>query len=262
MNTKATLALSLLFFSCSLNAQDAMQPAGNDPSSRTGYVDVNIDKIVVNTRGLESASATLAKAIDELALAIRSLASDDNTLTDTEKETLLSAVKSVDQASVALAELATSLPQSAQALTDRLPEVVANAREPIAELSSGLESARAGIFAITESLPEATENAKSLINATLDAALIKISTYTMILIALLALALLGVLWFFYQRYVAPIARILAPLATAPEQFAQMSMHMSQTSDNLLALQSGRGQRPASSLDYSRNPPSSSSIRPL
>ena len=103
-------------------------------------------------------------------------------------------------------------------------------------MSSGLASARDGIYAITESLPQATENAKQLVDASLDAALIKISTYTVILIAVLALALIGVIWFVYRQYLDPLAKKIDALTGAPEHFASMALYMQQTSENLLALQ--------------------------
>ncbi len=114
--------------------------------------------------------------------------------------------------------------------------MVREARQPIADLSSGLQSARDGVFAITESLPQATENAKELVNSTLDSVLIRLSTYTVILIAVLALALVGVMWFVYRQYLDPLAQKLDSLVGAPEHFAAMSRYMKQTSDNLIALQ--------------------------
>ena len=128
------------------------------------------------------------------------------------------------------------MPQTADRLGARLPQLVQEARQPVAELSSGLASARDGIYAITESLPQATENAKQLVDAALDAALVKISIYSVILIALLALALIGVMWFVYRQYLDPLARKLDALTGAPEHFAAMALHMQKTSENLLALQ--------------------------
>ena len=104
-------------------------------------------------------------------------------------------------------------------------------------MSSGLQSARDGIYAITESLPQATDNAKELVDASLDSALVKISTYSVILIAILALALVGVVWFIYRQYLAPIAARLEPLAMAPEHFAELARYMKETSDNLRGMQS-------------------------
>ncbi|MCP4388546.1 MAG: hypothetical protein GY802_09630 [Gammaproteobacteria bacterium] len=197
---------------------------------------MNIDRVVIDTEGLVIASGSLADSIDRLALAIQQLSSNSEALSTEDKEILLKAVSSVDQASLALAELAKQLPQTVQNLGDRLPQVVRDARQPIADLSSGLQSARDGVFAITESLPQATENAKDLVNSTLDSALIRFSTYTIILIAVLALALIGVMWFVYRQYLDPLAKKLDALTGAPEHFAAMSRYMKQTSDNLIALQ--------------------------
>ena len=170
------------------------------------------------------------------ALALQQLSSNSEALSEADKQVLLNAVKSVDQASTALARLANELPQTAQRLSQQLPQVVENARQPIAELSSGLESARDGIYALTESLPQATDSVKDLVDAGLDSALVRISTYSVILIAVLALALITVVWFIYRQYLAPIAAKLEPLAVAPEHFAELSRYMKETSDNLRAMQ--------------------------
>ena len=228
--------LVLLMNFYSVVAIGAEGVAADDMSEPPQYVRVNIDRVVIDTQGLAIASGQLANSIDQLALAIQQLSTDSATLSAEEKEILLNAVKSVDQASLALADLAKQLPLTAQNLADQLPQVVRDARQPITELSSGLQSARDGVFAITESLPQATANAKELVNSALDSALIRFSTYTIILIAVLALALIGVMWFVYRQYLDPLAQKLDSLTGAPEHFAAMSRHMKETSDNLIALQ--------------------------
>jgi methyl-accepting chemotaxis protein len=201
-----------------------------------GYLSVGIDRVVIDTEGLVIASGSLTNAMDGLAQAIRQLSASNTAFSEEERGILLNAVRSVDEASKALSQLAKQLPQTAQDLSEQLPRVVSEARQPIAELSSGLQSARDSVFAITESLPEATENAKSLVNATLDSALVRLSIYSVILVAVLALAVIGVMWFVYRQYLDPLARKLESLVGAPEHFAAMSRYMKQTSDNLLALQ--------------------------
>ena len=188
-----------------------------------------------DTAGLAAASSQLAGSIDNLAASIDALAQSDQALSETEKADLVRAVQSVERASSALANLAEQLPLAARNLTDRLPEMVENARAPIAELSSGLKTASEGVLAITESLPEATANARQLVEETVDSVLVRVSIYTLILIALLALALIAVAWFVYARYLAPIGRLLAPLAAAPEQFAELARHMENSSQSLLEL---------------------------
>lgn len=210
-------------------------PTG-EVSETTQYMRVSIDRVVIDTEGLAIASGALANSTDQLARAIQQLSTNSTALGAEEKEILLSAVKSVDQASLALAELAKQLPLIARNLNERLPQAIRDVRQPIADLSSGLQSARDGIFAITESLPQATDNAKELVNSTLDSALIKFSTYTIILIAVLALALIGVMWFVYRQYLDPLAQKLDALTGAPEHFADMARYMKETSDNLIALQ--------------------------
>ena len=211
--------------------------AADEPvTQKRQFMSVNVDRVVIDTEGLTRASVRLAESIDELALALNKLSTDSEALSEEEKQVLLQAVASVERAANALEKLAIELPQTGQQLSQQIPQVVENARQPIAELSSGLQSARDGIYAITESLPQATDNAKELVNSALDSALVKISTYTVILIVVLALALIGVVWFIYRQYLAPIAAKLEPLAVAPEHFAELSRHMKETSDNLLTLQ--------------------------
>ncbi len=208
----------------------------DEVSDAPQYIRVGVDRVVIDNEGLAIASENLANSIDRLAFAIQQLSINSAALSAEEKEILLNAVKSVDQAGIALAQMATEIPQTAQHLSDRLPQAIRDARQPIADLSSGLESARDGIFAITESLPEATDNAKELVNSALDSALVRISSYSLILIIALALALIGVMWFVYRQYLDPLAQKLDSLVGAPEHFAAMSLYMKETSENLVALQ--------------------------
>lgn len=228
------IPLLLIFHGATAVAAESGAVAENNGSPQ--YMRVDIDRVVIDTEGLIVASSSLAASIEKLAQAIQQLSANSATLSAEEKEILLGAVESVDAASRALSSLANQLPQTAQDLTAQLPQMVRDARQPIAELSSGLASARDGIVAISESLPQATENAKQLVNATFDSALIRLSTYTIILIAVLALALIGVMWFVYRQYLDPLAQKLEALTGAPEHFADMSRYMKETSDNLLALQ--------------------------
>lgn len=230
----SALLLALHFYS--VFAVGAEVAATDEMRAAQQYMRVDIDRVVIDTDGLTIASDKLANSIDQLALSIRQLAANSASLSAEEKKALLHAVASVDQASVALAELAQQLPRTAQNLSDQLPQVVENARQPIAELSSGLESARDGIYAITEALPQAPANAKLLVNSTLDSVLIRLTTYSIILVAVLALALVGVMWFVYRQYLDPLAQKLDSLVGAPEHFAAMSLHMKETSENLIALQ--------------------------
>ena len=190
----------------------------------------------------------LADSVDRLALALRQLSSSGETLSDADRQVLLDAVRSVDRASAALARLADELPQTARHFSQQLPQVVENARQPIADLASSLQSARDGIYAITESLPQASHSARALVDSSLDSALVRISVYTAVLIAVLALALIAVAWFIYRQYLAPIAAKLEPLAVAPGHFAELAKHMKETSDNLLALQAGAGMLNARAAD--------------
>jgi hypothetical protein len=200
------------------------------------FLSVNVDRVVIDTAGLATASETLAASVDGLAHAISQLSAENTNLTEEQKQILLDAVQSVDKASVALTELSRQLPGSAQGLSEQLPGMIDSAREPLADLSSGLDSARDSIQFIIESLPQATENAEQLVNATLDAAVLRLSIYTFVLLAAIALALIGIVWFLYWQYLGPLMRKLDELVGAPEHFENMARHMKETSDNLLSLQ--------------------------
>jgi len=165
--------------------------------------------VVVDTAGLAAASATLAGSVDRLALAIGQLSQDSSDLTEEQKQILLKAINSAHQASVALTRMASS-PQSA----------------------------RDSIAMITESLPLATENATLLMDSVLDSALQKLIVYTIALISIIALALIGIMWFIYRQYLSPLTQKLDELVGAPEHFESMARHMKETSDNLLAMQDG------------------------
>ena len=71
------------------------------------------------------------------------------------------------------------------------------------------------------------------------------------LVAIIALALILVIWFIYQQYLKPLTQKLDELVGAPEHFDNMSRHMRDTSANLLqaeaalARQSRPGPRGAS-----------------
>ncbi len=208
------------------------------------FVSVTVDRVMVDTDGLAIASETLAEAIDGLALAIGQLSADSAALTDEEKQTLLSAVTSAHEASEALTELARQLPKSAQDFSERLPQIISDAGAPLAKISGSLESVSNSVTLITESLPQATENATLLVDSALDSALQRLILYTIILIAIVALALIGIMWFIYRQYIGPLTRKLDEVVGAPEHFEQMALHMKGTSDNLLALQQLTRQRGA------------------
>lgn len=234
---KSSLFTTLLLFA-GLVAGDAAAAGADGAALENRFLSVGIDNVTIETEGLTRASLRLAESVDRLALALQQLSSGSEALSEADRRVLLKAVESVDRAGSALARLADELPQSARQLSEQLPLVVENARQPIADLSSGLQSARDGMYAITESLPQATENAKALVDSALDSALVKISTYSIILIATLALALIAVFWFIYRQYLAPIAAGLEPLAAAPGHFADLARYMKETSDNLLTLRAG------------------------
>lgn len=207
-----------------------------EPEQSGDYLNVKIDRVVIDSDELATASATLADSIDRLALAIAGLSDADSELSEADRQALLSAVKSAETASVALTEMARQLPLRGQQLGERLPEIVSNTHKSMTELSAGLESARDSILVVAESLPEATENSKQLVNSVLDSALIRLSIFSLILVAVVALAVIGIMWFVYRQYLNPLARKLDALVGAPEHFDNMARHMQETSSNLLSVQ--------------------------
>ena len=158
----------LLFISLIALIPDPVSAAGNgaavvDANGQAAqYLNFNVERVVVDISGLTSSATTLAGSVDRLAGAIGQLSAGDADLTDEDKQTLLAAVKSVDQAAAALSELARQLPGSADRLGERLPQILDAAQQPLAELGNGLEYARDSIYTITEALPQATDNAKRL----------------------------------------------------------------------------------------------------
>ena len=236
--------LMILLAPTALSAASGENSAVDKSDESIDYVSVTVDRVMVDTDGLAIASETLAESIDGLALAIGQLSADSNALTDAEKQILLSAVASAHEASVALTELARQLPQSAQDFSERLPQIISDAGAPLAKISSSLESVSNSVILITESLPQATENVTLLVDSALDSALQRFILYTIILIAIVALALIGIIWFIYRQYIGPLMRKLDEVVGAPEHFEQMALHMKDTSGNLLALQQLTRQRGA------------------
>ena len=199
------------------------------------YLSIDVDRVVIDTDGLVSAAANISAAVDRLAIAIGKLSEENVNLSEADKQTLLQAIESVDAASVAMATLARQIPQSAQEFGERLPQVIQQINEPLGDLSSSLQAASDTLLLINESLPQATENAEQLVNASLDAALIRLSIYTLVLVAIIALALILIVWFIYRQYLAPLTRKLDELVGAPEHFDNMARYMKETSDNLRVL---------------------------
>jgi len=219
-----------------LLAPPAFAAAPEAPDEARQYVRLNVDNLVIDTDGLVAVSRSLAQSIDQLARSIEGLSASEAVLSADEKESLLRAVASVEQASGALERLADELPRSTQQLGATLPQLVNEARAPIAELADGLRSARDGVLELTRALPQATENAKTLVNSTLDSALLRASIFIVVLFAALAGATIWVVGYLYRSYFDPLAKKLDALVGAPEHFADLAEYMKQTSDNMIALQ--------------------------
>ncbi len=234
--------LSLLLHPHAAAAVSDESPGAGATERSAQYLSVNVDRVEVDIEGLAAASETLAGSIDRLALAIGRLSGDSAALSDEEKRILLEAVQSTQQASSALAELAQRLPQAVEDLSERLPRVISDAQAPITAFSSGLQSASDSVAMITGSLPQATENATQLANSVLDAVLQRLTLYTILLVAIVALALIGIMWFIYRQYLQPLTRKLDQLVGAPEHFENMARHMKETAASLQALQDGNVRR--------------------
>ena len=214
----------------------AESPLVEDSARPAEYLSINVERVVVDSAGLAAASESLAGSIDRLGLAIEQLSADSAELDDEQRKILLDAVVSSREASVALTELAQQLPGSVQNLGDRLPQMIDDARAPLAGMSSSLQAAQSSVAMITESLPLATRNATQLVNSALDAALQKLIVYSVALIAIIALALIGIMWFIYRQYISPLTQKLNELTGAPENFENMARHMEGTAHSLRALQ--------------------------
>ena len=228
--------LLILVKPCMVLAAIAESPLVDDPARPSEYLSINVDRVVVDSAGLAAASASLAGSIDRLGLALEQLSTDSTALDDEQRKILLDAVASAGEASVALTKLAQQLPQSVQNLSDRLPQMINDARAPLADISSGLQAAQSSVAMITEALPLATHNASQLVDSALDSALQKLIIYSVALIAIIALALIGIMWFIYRQYISPLTQKLNELTGAPENFENMARHMEGTADSLLALQ--------------------------
>lgn len=242
MNRTIPITLIALLLQASTVSSAVEAADSSDVGKLPQYLQVSVDRVVVDTTGLMQASNNLAESIDRLAASIDGLSSDSAAMSEGDKALLMSAVQSVDAAGNALRELAQQLPRTAQDFGERLPQAIRDSGQPIAELSSGLRSARDSVQLITESLPQATENAKSLADSVLDSVLLRLSIYSGVLIGLLALAVIAVMGFVYRQYLGPLARKLDEISGAPGQFAAIAKHMENTSDNLLQLERQAAQR--------------------
>ena len=220
---------------CAVAAAVGENPSPN-AESKPPYLRVDVDRVVIDTQGLIQASSALADSIERLALSIERLGSDSAAFADEDRARMMRAVQSVDAASQALGQLAQELPRAARDFGEHLPQAIRDSGRPIAELSGGLRAASDSVLLISDSLPRATENAKSLVNATLDAAVLRLSIYTLALFTALALAVIAVIWFVYRQYLAPLVRKLDELTGAPEYLEAMASHMKDTSANLLQLE--------------------------
>jgi len=241
MNRMLSIPVLALLLKLSAASGAADGTAAADAGSP--YLRISVDRVVIDTQSLAHASTTLAASVDELALALGRLSEGSAALTDDDRAQLAGAVQSVDAAAASLRQLAEEIPRTARELNERLPRMISDAGQPVAQLSSGLRAASDSVRLISESLPRATANARSLVDATLDAVLLRLSIYTFVLFAALALGVIAVIWFIYRQYLAPLVRKLDEVSGAPEQFATIAEHMRETSANLLQMERLAARRP-------------------
>jgi hypothetical protein len=182
------------------------------------WIDITVENIVVDTEGLVNASHHLTQAISGLSESINRISSDNLDLTSEQKEQLVEAIASVKQAGKAVERLAIEIPKSTQAISKDFPETLKTASQNIGDLANAL--------------PLATHNAKILANEVIDALLLKISIY-LILIVTFIIVIVGLsMRILYKRWFEPLALKFESLAEAPRHLDNMARNMKETSENL------------------------------
>jgi Tfp pilus assembly protein PilO len=134
---------------------------------------------------------------------------------------------SIDRLALSISKLS----EGGADLSDEEKKVLLDAVQSVQKASSALAG-------LARQLPQATENASQLVESALDAALQRLVIYTILLVAIVALALIGIMWFIYRQYLRPLTRKLDELVGAPEHFENMARHMKDTAASLQACQAG------------------------
>ncbi len=119
-----------------------------------------------------------------------------------------------------------------------IPMVSDDEKKVLLDAVQSAQQASSALTELAQQLPQASENAKQLVNAALDAALQRLVLYTILLVVIVALALIGVMWFIYRQYLRPLTRKLDELVGAPEHFENMARHMKDTAASLQTMQDG------------------------
>ena len=114
-----------------------------------------------------------------------------------------------------------------------------------------VEQASTALTGLAQQLPQATENVAQLAQSTLDAALQRLLLYTILLVFVVALAIIGIMWFVYRQYLRPLTRKLDELVGAPEHFENAARHMKETAASLQALQDNSGRERLTGADRYR-----------
>ena len=230
---KITIVIITLFLSTAIFS--SLYATTDEPGSQ-GYVDITVENIVIDTQRMAIAAETLSASIDQLSQSIAKLAVEGATFEPKDRQALIAATKSVDQASQSLTALARQIPLTAQQLSEALPEAITQSQQSIGQISTSIESANRALKQISDSAPETIKQGENLVDRLLDSALQKITFYVIIVLILLLSTIGGLIYYSYRTVIQPLILLLQELKVVPEQMAEMSRLIKQTSENLLLIQ--------------------------
>lgn len=211
--------------------------AETDEIKSSGYVDIRIDRLVIDSERLTSSSQQLSNSIIQLSESIRQLSERGGEFSEQDRATIIAATQSVDSASRSISELARQIPLTAKALSDHLPLAIEQSQVSIQRITDSIAAANEAVLRINESFPQVVTRSEALVDRLLDSALQKISFYALILLVLLLLTLAALIFYSHRMLVQPALELLAEFKIIPAQMSIMSRQMMQTSENLLRLRS-------------------------
>ena len=143
-------------------------------------------------------------------------------------------------ASTALAASIDGLALSISRLSEGGADLSDAEKQILLDAVQSAQKASDALAGLAQQLPQATRNATQLVKSTLDAALQRLLLYAILLVVIVALALVGIMWFVYRQYLRPLTLKLDELVGAPEQFENTARHMKETAAILQALQVDSG----------------------
>lgn len=208
----------------------------NTTPSQPDYVNISIDKVVVDTDGLIQMTNQLSNSIENLSGSIEQLSTSDTVFNEQDRQALIAATTSVNKASRALSDLSQQLPVAIQGLTRELPEALKNTQPQIAAISKSIQSASKAAININESFPETLSKGKLIMSEITTDVMQKVSLYVGLILLIFALVLAVLMYIIYRTSIQPITSCLNDLRTVPEQLSEMSAYMHDTSENLLSLE--------------------------